>query len=161
MDMVAPFLRRQTRWLEEAKEACNKGYYIEVIGICVNQAHALLREGLWLHSRFEASKRPSESAPATESIQKLPESVPDRQLYGAAQRFGIISKQAAKTLNELYEQKTILLRDLLLHEDQDRNRDFLKAVAEQYLEVNEECLVSIQRAFTIAQGKTKALRRKQ
>ncbi len=151
---IGDFLEYQEEWLARAEAAHKAGYPIEVIGICLNQIHGLLRRGLWL----KAQQQSLEQYPhlwrdeylfdlLQEVNHDLMEQSKDGELYHAAQRFDVIDENTATRLHMLNNHCFALMRRTFTKRHDVS--DDLALLAGECLERDRICLEELKKDFAV------------
>lgn len=150
---IEAFLTHQRTWLHRAAAAEKDGYFLETIGICQHQMHALLRRGLWLRSQNHALEQQQAWNDSylfhllLQSTHDMMESAKDQELYNAAMRFHVIKEEDARRLHALHEASALTLRELFAYTKNPKKRSTAKEIANEYLEENRRCLTDLEKEF--------------
>lgn len=163
---IEDFLRHQREWIRRAEDALRNGYFIETIGIAINQIHAILRRGLWLQSQIQSLEehpRVWRDSYLFELLQEpthdMMESAQDQQLYGAAQRFGVIDEDTGSRLHRLYEDAKITQRVIFSRNAHEKVHPAPRTIAEKILAMDKRCLDELEKRFKEFDAKISALLR--
>ncbi|MDB4978851.1 MAG: hypothetical protein JWM56_1037 [Candidatus Peribacteria bacterium] len=132
-----------------AQKAFEQGFFAESITLCVHQLHAILRHGLWMNAQLTMLADKSHVLNDEEIIRILgnsqdvmPDGVPSKELFFAAQRFGFLAESDGEILGSLLNGSKILLRELFDTPQKDANATYsaLKPIAKALLEKTDICI---------------------
>ncbi len=128
--------------------------YVEALYLSIAQLHAVLRKALWVQSQltaFESSvdvtSDPDLQAMIQDSTDMMPEGVHDRQLYYAAEKFGVLKPDIGKQLAEVFERVKLTLRSLFSDSTTAAtvSYDDLREPAKEFLEQVETTIDDLQK----------------
>ncbi len=149
MDDLQEFVEKNRESLTRLHEAFDTGTYVECTHLSIALLHAVLRKALWVQAQFTALASPVSVredadffAMLTDSRDVMPEGVHDRQLYFAAEKFGVLRPGVGQHLGKLYVRVILLERSLYSDSPSAMHPryDELRVPAQEFLGYAEACL---------------------
>jgi|GEM_PF-5160067 len=99
--------------------ALDQQYFVEAISLSTHQLHAILRRGLWVLSQLSIIQKSPEALQDKDlkrilgdSHSGMPEGVPSKELFFAAEKFGFLPDDAGTELGSLMDAAKMLQRDM-------------------------------------------------
>lgn len=131
LEELTAFIELQEREYDRITKALTAGYVAEVCSLCTHQLHAILRRGLWVQSQITAMGKtldviedPEVQRVLTDQKAGMPEGVPSKELFYAAEKFGFLAEGESMELRSLMDASKILLRDLFDKADNETEQRY-------------------------------------
>ncbi len=151
---ITSFLDIQEPWMRHMTIAAFEGYEVEAIALAQQHICVVLRKALWLEAQLQLlSEEEEENDERTRYLfsllmrpeRLLPSTILNTELYGAAERYGLLDESMGQRLTCMEREFPILVGNLFLAKK--KPRETLREMAGNLLHLDRMCMKKLRERY--------------